>query len=104
MTPLLRFTHHGQTIEVDMENLAVHEGLAIQRATGHKMTAFLKAVEAGDMEALAALGWVLIKFRMDKPDVTFDDVCEGRVPVRISDFTNTEAAPDPTPGGATTPS
>jgi hypothetical protein len=94
---MLRFTHGDQTIEVDLEKLPLHEGLALQKATGRKLPAFLEAVQAVDMEALAALGWVLVKFRMGKPDTTFEDVCEGRVQVNISDFEDTKAGKKPVP-------
>jgi hypothetical protein len=106
---LLQFTHDGTTIEVDVEKLAIHEGLAIQRATGLALERFLKALEGGDMACLAALGYVLLRFRMGMQDVTFDDVAEGRVPVLLSDFANLDAdktarqPADPT-GGAKTPS
>jgi hypothetical protein len=103
---MLRFTHAGESVEVDIEKLGLHEGLALQRATGHKMPAFLEAVKATDMQALCALGFVLLKFRMGKTDVTLEDVEEGRVPVSIADFDNAEPVP-PTQNGrakAKTPS
>ncbi|MGW0805946.1 hypothetical protein [Nonomuraea sp. NPDC002799] len=88
---MLQFTHDGQTIEVDLEKLPLHEGLALQKATGMRLPEFLEAVKSFDMEALAALGWMLVKHRCGKADVTFEDVCEGRVAVTIADFVDTEA-------------
>ncbi|YCK35180.1 hypothetical protein ACNF49_14155 [Actinomadura sp. ATCC 39365] len=89
---MLQFTHDGQTIEVDLDGLPLHEGLALQKATGKRMAEFLDALKVADMEAFAALGWVLVKFRCGKSDVTFEDVCEGRVVVLASDFVNPEAS------------
>lgn len=88
---MLEFTHEGQKIEVDLERLPLHEGLALQKATALRLPEFLQAVKGFDMEALAALGWMLVKFRCGKSDVTYADVCEGRVPVSIADFVDTEA-------------
>lgn len=88
---MLQFTHDDRVIEVDLEKLPLHEGLALQKATGRRLPEFLEAVKGFDMEALAALGWMLVKFRCGKPDTTFEDVCEGRVPVSIADFVDTEA-------------
>lgn len=103
---MLRFTHDGETIDVEVEKLALHEAFAIQKATSHKLPAFLKAMEAGDAEAYIALGWMIIKYRMGRGDVTFDDVAEGKVSVLFTDFENTEAGQqaDPTVAAATTPS
>ncbi|MFI6296703.1 hypothetical protein ACIBEJ_34295 [Nonomuraea sp. NPDC050790] len=88
---MLQFTHDGNTIDVDLDGLPLHEGLALQKATGHRMPDFLAAIQGADMEAFAALGWVLVKFRCGKPDVTFEDVCEGRVPIKLSDFDDPHA-------------
>lgn len=87
---MLKFTHDGQTIDVNLEKLPLHEGMALQKTLGKRMPEFVSAVQAGDMEALAALGWVLIKFRMNR-DVTFEDVAEGRVVITIADFDDPEA-------------
>lgn len=91
---MLQFTHEGQTIDVDLDKLPLHEGLALQKATGLRMPEFFKAIEAMDMEALAALGWVLVKFRIGKSDVTFEDVCEGRCVVNAADFANPDGEPE----------
>lgn len=88
---MLEFTHDGKTVEVDLDGLPLHEGLALQQATGKRITEFAQAIQAADMEAFAALGWVLVKFRCGKPDVTFKDVCEGRVSIKLSDFDDPEA-------------
>lgn len=88
---MLQFTHDGQTIDVDMDALPLHEGLALQKATGKRMAEFFEAIKATDMEALAALGWVLVKFRIGKSEVTFEDVCTGKVVVNTSDFVNPDA-------------
>lgn len=96
----LKFSHGGQTVEVDIENLALHEGFALQKATGFKVMTLVNKVQEGDFEALAALAWVIIKFRMGYDDVTFDDICEGRVPVSLGAFEPVEAQVPPTNGKA----
>lgn len=88
---MLHFTHDGQTVKVDLEKLPLHEGLALQKATGMRLKEFMTAMEAADMEAFAALGWVLVKYRCGKPDVTFEDVAEGRIAVTLADFDDPEA-------------
>jgi hypothetical protein len=88
---MLQFTHDGQTIDVDLDSLPLHEGLALQKATGRRLPELMEAIKAADMEALAALGWMLVKFRIGKSDVTFEDVCEGRVVVTTGDFVNPDA-------------
>jgi hypothetical protein len=99
----MQFTFEGKTVVVDLEKMPLHEGLALQKATGHRITAFLNAVREGDYECLSALAWVIIKFRFDRPDVTFDDVCEGRVVASLDMFDGGEPDP-PTSGEAKTPS
>lgn len=101
---MLQFTHDGQTIDVDLDSLPLHEGLALQKATGRRLPELMEAIKAADMEALAALGWMLVKFRVGKSDVTFEDVCEGRVVVTTADFVNPDAGAEgngqvPRPGG-----
>jgi hypothetical protein len=88
---MLKFTHDGQTIDVDLDALPLHEGLALQKATGRRLPEFLDAIRSADMEALAALGWMLVKFRIGKSDVTYEDVCEGRCVVTTGDFVNPDA-------------
>lgn len=101
---MLQFTHDGTTIEVDTDKLPLHEGLAIQKATGFLMPEWGKAAKAGDMLALIALGWVLIKFRMGKADVTFEDVCEGKVVITTADFSDPEAQETAEGNGQSPPS
>lgn len=88
---MLQFTHDGHTVDVDLEGLPLHEGMALQKVTGKRMQEFLQAFKAVDMEAFAALGWVLVKFRCGKPEVEFEDVCQGRVLIKLSDFDDPEA-------------
>lgn len=82
----LRFSHGGETVEVDIEKLALHEGFALQKATGFNVMALVNKVQEGDFEALAALAWVILKFRMGHADVTLEDICEGRFPVSLGAF------------------
>lgn len=88
---MLTFTHDGQTIEVHLEKLPLHEGMALQDETGWRLPEFVSAVQAGDVKALAALGWVLIKFRMNQPDLAFDEIAKGRVVITVADFDDPEA-------------
>ncbi|MFD9943195.1 hypothetical protein ACFWYW_14620 [Nonomuraea sp. NPDC059023] len=93
----------GETIELELGKLPLHEALALQKATGWRPPELGEALQAQDMLAIAGLAWLILKFRMGK-DVTFDDICDGTYVVDLATFkieNEGEATPDPTePAGA----
>ncbi|MCT9932453.1 hypothetical protein N5079_19820 [Planotetraspora sp. A-T 1434] len=85
-----------ESAEFDLSRLALHEGIAIQDATGWRVTEVGDAMAKGDLKAVAALAWIALR-RMGK-DVTFADITEGRYPIDIMSIRiETDEEPDPTP-------
>lgn len=86
-------------VEFDLNRMALHEGIAIQDATGWRVTELGDALQVGDLKALAALAWIALK-RMGK-DVTWSDIIEGRHPIDIRSIkVETDDEPDPPTGAA----
>lgn len=98
---------NGEVVELELGRLPLHEALALQRKTGKTPPEIARALEAQDLEAVAALAWFILRYRMGKEDLTFEDVTEGRYEVDINSWrVEVDDAPDPTAaaGAATTSS
>lgn len=94
---MAKVTYQGETVEIDLASLPLHEGIAIQRKTGFRALDLDAALKAGDFVAMAALAWLILHFRMGK-DITWEDIETGTVPVNWTDFTFKTPDPvDPTP-------
>lgn len=91
-----KVSYQGEVHEVDLQRLPLHEGIAVQKATGFGAVALGEALKQGDFIAMAGYAWLILKFRMGK-DIAYDDICTGKYPV---DFQNdfefaAEETPDP---------
>jgi len=93
---MAKVTYQGETVDVDLGSLPLHEGIAIQRKTGFRALDLEAALRQGDFVAMAALAWLILHFRMGK-DISWEDIETGKVPVDWSDFTFEEPEGDPTP-------
>ncbi|MEV3980805.1 hypothetical protein [Nonomuraea sp. NPDC049758] len=95
---MAKVTYQGETHEIDLARLPLHEGIAIQKATSFGAVGMGQALKEGDFIAMAAIAWLILHFRMGK-DITFDDICTGAHPVNMGDFTfeqeEQEETPDP---------
>lgn len=80
-----KVTYQGQTYEVDLKRMPIHEGLAVQRKTGFRAIELGEKLKLGDWEAMAAYAWVFLKFKMGR-DVEYEDICDGTHPVDWQDF------------------
>lgn len=92
---MAKVTYQGETHEIDLARLPLHEGIAIQKATGFGSVAIAAALTEGDFIAMAGLAWLILHFRMRK-EITFDDICTGAYVVDMTEFTfEEEEPPDP---------
>ncbi|MEV4159010.1 hypothetical protein [Nonomuraea dietziae] len=96
---MARFHIDGEIYEVDANKLMMHEGIAVQRATGLNARALAAGLEEGDSIALAAYVWIIFKFRKGM-DVTWQQIESGEHPinlatikVEVDEVDPTEAAP-----------
>lgn len=88
----------GDSVEFDLAHLPLHEGIALQKATGWRMKQLAEACADGDMLAIAALAWLALK-RMGK-DMPFSDIEDGTYPIDLGSLTvEMEEEPDPSSGG-----
>lgn len=97
-----KVTYKGEVYEVDLTRLPLHEGIAVQKATGFGAVALGEALKAGDFIAMAGYAWLVLHFKMGRTDISYDDICDGTYPVDFqNDFTFevAEAAPDPPSAG-----
>ncbi|WP_219512718.1 hypothetical protein [Nonomuraea ceibae] len=99
---LQKVTYAGETMEIDLQRLPIHEGIALQRATGMGAVALGEGLKAGDFIAMAGFAWLILHFRMGK-DITYSDICDGTFPVDFREF-EIEAADEPDPHSAGAPS
>ena len=91
----------GESVELDFGRMPLHEALALQKATGWRPPELGEALAQQDMMAIAGLAWLVVHFRMGKKDVSYDDICEGRYVVDLSEFSvEADDEPDPTGGSA----
>lgn len=88
----------GEATEFDLDRLPLHEGIALQKATGWRMKQLAEACGEGDLVAVAALVWLALR-RMGK-DVTFDDITTGAYPIDLASIViETEDEPGPPSNG-----
>lgn len=71
----------GESVEFDLNHLPLHEGIALQKATGWRTKQLVEALQDGDLVAMAGLAWLALR-RMGK-DVTFADIESGAYPIDI---------------------
>ncbi|UBU10037.1 hypothetical protein [Nonomuraea gerenzanensis] len=92
----------GESTEFDLDHMPLHEGIALQKATGWRMKELGEACATGDLVAVAALVWLGLR-RMGK-DVSFADITDGVHPIDISTITidMEEEPPPPSNGEAKT--
>lgn len=79
----VRMTIEGETFEIDPEKLALHEGIAIQRATSLTAKDLATGLGAGDFIATAAYVWIILKFRQGK-DITWDQIESGEHEIDVA--------------------
>ncbi|WP_084963757.1 hypothetical protein [Thermoactinospora rubra] len=89
-----KITIGDESVELDIAHLPLHEGIALQRATGWRIKELGEACAAGDLVAIAALAWLALR-RMGK-DVTFADIESGAYPIDLASI-NVEVLDEPSP-------
>ncbi|GAA5076705.1 hypothetical protein HNP84_007322 [Thermocatellispora tengchongensis] len=101
--PRSRIMIDGKPAEIDLDRLALHEGLALQRTTGMRVPQMAEGLQAQDMEAMLALVWLIMKFRMGYDEVTLDEIAEGKYVVDLTavEIVDDQEAPGPTGADAT---
>jgi hypothetical protein len=76
----------------------------LQRATGMRPPQLAEALQNEDLEAVAALAWLILRFRVDgHADLTFQDITEGRYEIDLATWkieAQDAGEPDPTGGDA----
>lgn len=77
-----RMTIEGETFETDPNKLALHEGIALQKATGMTAKDLEAGLVAGDFMAMAAYVWINLRFRLKK-DITWEQIESGEYPVDL---------------------
>jgi len=90
---------NDEVVDFDISRLGLHEVLALQRATGMRPPDLEQALNATDMEAVAALAWLIVKFRLGHSEVTFEDVTEGRYEIDLGKWRVEVDEPEPGPTG-----
>lgn len=93
-----RISIAGESTDFDIDHLPLHEGIALQKATGWRMKELSEAAAAGDLVAIAAIAWLALK-RMGK-NVSFEDITDGTYPIDVSTIEiETDEEPDPPSDG-----
>lgn len=88
----------NESVEFDLAHLPLHEGIALQKATGWRIKQLGEAISDGDMLAIAALAWLALK-RMGK-DVEFKDIESGAYPIDLASISvDAEEQQDPSLNG-----
>ncbi|MBB2909326.1 hypothetical protein FHS43_000572 [Streptosporangium becharense] len=78
-----RMTIQGETFETDPNRLALHEGIALQKATGLTAKDLEAGMQNGDFLALAAYVWINLKFRLGK-DVSWAQIETGEYEIDLA--------------------
>lgn len=98
---MAKVTYQGETHEIDLARLPIHEGIAIQKATGFGAVALGEALKQGDFIAMAGFAWLILHFRMGRKDISYSDICDGTYVIDFGEFTiEAEDLPDPPSAGA----
>lgn len=102
---------NGETVDMRVQRLPLHQALAIERATGWSVAEFATQLQAGRMAAVAAMAWLVLKFHMGKSELTYEDITEGNYEIDLATWKveldetdqveTAEGAPGPTEGAAT---
>lgn len=95
-----KVTYKGEVYEVDLTRLPLHEGIAIQKATGFQAVALGEALKVGDFIAMAGYAWLILHFKMGRKDISYNDICDGTYPVDFQNDFQFEAAETPDPPSA----
>jgi hypothetical protein len=96
----------GPPVEVDLDDIALHEAIAVEEATGWTVSELATRLKSESMLAFAGLLWLVLKFRLGE-DVTFTQLRTGEYhlsmknDVVIADVEDGEAA-GPTGGSEAT--
>ena len=98
---MARFTIDGETYDVDVKKLGLHEVIAVQRATGYSMEQLVNGLVSKDAVALAAYLWIILKFRKGE-DVTWEQIESGERYIDIAAI-KVEHEPDPTEAAEAAP-
>jgi hypothetical protein len=77
-------TIDGESAEIDVNKLGLHEAMALQKATGFRPKELGEKLAAGDAVAMGAFIWLWLRFRMGKVDVTWEDIESGAYPVDMA--------------------
>lgn len=72
---MAKITIEGETAELDLRKLGLHESIALQKATGYRPTQLAEQLQAEDAIAMAAFVWIVLR-RMGK-DVTWPQIESG---------------------------
>ncbi|WP_433252856.1 hypothetical protein ACQPYK_08555 [Streptosporangium sp. CA-135522] len=94
----VRMTIEGETFEVDVNKLGLHEGIAIQRATSLTATDLANGLNNGDMIAMAAYVWIVLKFRKGE-DISWEQIESGERYVDLAAIKMEVIEPGPTEAG-----
>lgn len=68
----MKISVDGEQYEFDPEKMLNTEAIAIERATGQTFQQWSKSAQAGSIEAVTALVWIVRK--RQQPDLRFKDV------------------------------
>ncbi|MFI7643744.1 hypothetical protein [Nonomuraea sp. NPDC049400] len=82
------------SVEFDLNHLLLHEGIALQKATGWRSKQLAEAIQDGDFVAIGALAWLALT-RMGK-DVSFADIESGAYPIDMASI-SVEVEEEPAP-------
>lgn len=92
-------------VELDLEDIALHEAIAIEDATGYTVDELGQHLKAKRMKAFAALLWLLLRFRLGE-EVSYADIVSGayrlslKTDVVFTEVEDGEGEEVPTGGGS----
>ncbi|MEV4173978.1 hypothetical protein [Nonomuraea sp. NPDC049709] len=93
----------GPPVEIDLDDLALHEAIALEDETGWTMKEMAQELQAQRMKAIAALVYLILKFRLHE-DLTYEDLITGRYPISLrKDIVIDDGEPEPAEGGGEEP-
>lgn len=72
---MAKITIEGESAEIDLKKLGLHESIALQRATGFRPKELAEHLTNEDAIAMAAFVWLVLR-RMGK-DVTWEQIETG---------------------------
>ncbi|WP_433382812.1 hypothetical protein [Streptosporangium sp. CA-115845] len=79
-------TIEDETFETDPSKIALHEGIALQEATGLTAMDMEARMKAGDFIAIGAYVWLMLKFRLGR-DITWPQIKSGEYAIDMAAIT-----------------